>query len=225
VQWPSLNLRRVFCNVVALPDGRLFVVGGADKDHEKGEPVIPVYTPEIFDPAAQTPQWQTLASHQSRRVYHSWALLLPDARVMVGGGRTGPVQWDPLLDSDYEIYEPDYLFGNTQPRPVITSVPSGPITYANQFEVDVRVGFGDSVAYLVLVRPASVTHSFNSEQRVLGLAKTTQWCNLIPPGTFSTCRFTVTAPPDGNYAPPGYYMLFALNEEGYPSEAAFVQLL
>ena len=35
----------------------------------------------------------------------------------------------------------------------------------------------------------------------------------------------VSTPPDGNVAPPGYYMLFVLNSAGVPSIARFVQLL
>jgi hypothetical protein len=35
---------------------------------------------------------------------------------------------------------------------------------------------------------------------------------------------TVTAPPNGNIAPPGYYMLFALNSAGVPSVATFVRV-
>jgi PKD repeat protein len=34
----------------------------------------------------------------------------------------------------------------------------------------------------------------------------------------------VTAPPNGNVAPPGYYMLFLVNSAGVPSVATFVQL-
>lgn len=33
----------------------------------------------------------------------------------------------------------------------------------------------------------------------------------------------VTTPPNGNIAPPGYYMLFILNSSGVPSVATFVQ--
>ncbi len=36
---------------------------------------------------------------------------------------------------------------------------------------------------------------------------------------------TVKAPRDAHVAPPGYYMLFLLSDEGVPSEAEFVQLL
>jgi hypothetical protein len=34
----------------------------------------------------------------------------------------------------------------------------------------------------------------------------------------------VQAPPDGNIAPPGYYMLFIVNAAGVPSESTFIRL-
>lgn len=42
--------------------------------------------------------------------------------------------------------------------------------------------------------------------------------------TAGTGALTVTAPPNGNIAPPGYYMLFILNNSGVPSVATFVQV-
>ncbi len=41
--------------------------------------------------------------------------------------------------------------------------------------------------------------------------------------TAGSGALTVTAPPNGNIAPPGYYMLFILNSSGVPSVATFVQ--
>jgi hypothetical protein len=35
---------------------------------------------------------------------------------------------------------------------------------------------------------------------------------------------TMTAPPDGNHAPPGWYMLFILSSSGVPSVASWVQV-
>ena len=35
----------------------------------------------------------------------------------------------------------------------------------------------------------------------------------------------MTAPPNSNIAPPGYYMLFLLNSSGVPSVSKFVQLV
>src|SRR5436305_13724248 len=43
--------------------------------------------------------------------------------------------------------------------------------------------------------------------------------------TAGSGALTVTAPPNGNIAPPGYYMLFILNNSGVPSVATFVQVI
>src|SRR5262249_31772523 len=44
-------------------------------------------------------------------------------------------------------------------------------------------------------------------------------CTDSGPGVLS-----VTTPPNGNVAPPGYYMLFVLDSDGVPSKARFIQL-
>ena len=51
------------------------------------------------------------------------------------------------------------------------------------------------------------------EQRLVGLSYT------VGSGVLN-----VTSPPNGNIAPPGYYMLFVLNTAGVPSVARFVRL-
>ena len=64
-----------------------------------------------------------------------------------------------------------------------------------------------------MLRLSSVTHAFNQSQYIneLSFSQTTGGLN-------------VTAPPNGNVAPPGYYLLFILNGSGVPSVAKFVQL-
>src|SRR5215831_2673666 len=64
------------------------------------------------------------------------------------------------------------------------------------------------------MRPGAVTHAFDMEQRLVELAFTTGGAGVL----------NVTAPPNGNIAPPGYYMVFILNSAGVPSVAGFVQL-
>src|SRR4029077_13338536 len=59
----------------------------------------------------------------------------------------------------------------------------------------------------------STTHAFDMEQRVVGL-----------PFAKNSGTLTVTSPPSPNIAPPGYYMLFLLNNAGVPSIATFVQV-
>src|SRR5216683_7163794 len=69
------------------------------------------------------------------------------------------------------------------------------------------------IASVVLVRPGAQTHAFDMEQRLVGLSFT------VGSGVLN-----VQAPPNGNIAPPGYYMLFALTSAGVPSVASFVHL-
>jgi hypothetical protein len=46
------------------------------------------------------------------------------------------------------------------------------------------------------------------------------WLNF----TKKTGSVRVTAPANGNEAPPGYYMLFIINSKGIPSVAKIIQL-
>ena len=113
-----------------------------------------------------------------------------------------------------EIYSPAYLFnanGSPAFRPTITSVTPGVFGYGATFQV--QTSDAASIASVVLVRPGAPTHAFDMDQRLVGLAYT------VGIGVLN-----VTAPPNGNIAPPGYYMLFALNSAGVPSIASFIHL-
>ena len=86
-QWTyiaPMHFARMDFNAVILPDGKIFVVGG----RTNFAPTAVFYTPEIFDPQSLT--WTTVAPHQVPRGYHSTAILLPDGRVLSGGGMTSP---------------------------------------------------------------------------------------------------------------------------------------
>jgi hypothetical protein len=66
-----------------------------------------------------------------------------------------------------------------------------------------------TIARVALMRCGSVTHGYDSDQRYIGLAFSQQGDQL-----------TVTAPPDGATAPPGYYMLWVVDAAGVPCERA-----
>jgi hypothetical protein len=87
----------------------------------------------------------------------------------------------------------------------------GAIGYGQAFQIQTQDAA--SVQSVVLVRPGAQTHAFDMDQRLVRMSFT--------PGSD---QLTVTAPPNGNIAPPGYYMLFILNAAGVPSHAKFVQL-
>jgi hypothetical protein len=196
---------RVTHNLTLLPDGTVLVTGGSSSAF-LSDPASVVYDAELWSPATET--WTPMARMQVPRLLNSTAILLPDGRVLTaGGGRfdgTGPG----VDQRSAEIYSPPYL--SNGPRPTITSVPAA-IGYGSTFTV--VTPDAAQVAAVSLVRLGSVTRSFNTGQRAM-------WLDFeqIAGG------LSVTAPTNGNLAPPGYYMLFILNTNGVPSVAPFVQL-
>ena len=64
---------------------------------------------------------------------------------------------------------------------------------------------------MTLIKTGSVTHSFNMEQRFMGL-----------PFTRSGNQLLVNAPASLNLATPGRYLLFVLDAQGVPSIARIV---
>jgi hypothetical protein len=130
-----------------------------------------------------------------------------------GGGICGTCDQVGYLAKNAEIFSPPYLFdssGNPATRPTITSAPSS-VTYGQQFQVDTPAA--SSIRRLALVRLGAVTHSVNMEQRYVPL-----------PYTAVSSALTATAPATKNIAPPGYYMLFAVDSNGVPSIAKFVRV-
>ncbi|HEY9229854.1 MAG TPA: LamG-like jellyroll fold domain-containing protein, partial [Gemmatimonadaceae bacterium] len=119
-QTAPMAFPRTYHNTTVLPDGNVLVTGGgitSDAVDQSGG----VLAAEMWSPVTQT--YQTMASGQVARLYHSLAILLPDARVLVaGGGRfNGFPSSDPSDHLNAEIYSPPYLFKGA--RPTITSAP------------------------------------------------------------------------------------------------------
>ena len=162
------------------------------------------YNPFIWNPA--TGKWAKGAATQSgkARLYHSSAILLPDATVLVGGGGAP----GPQTNTNVEIYYPPYLFNGLDKfadRPKILAAPTG-LKVGRNFSIDVNNGA--SIGRVTLVKTGSVTHSFNMDQRFLDLTFTTAGNTLL-----------VNAPNSNKLATPGHYLLFVLNKSGVPSVA------
>ena len=161
------------------------------------------YNAEIWDPA--TGKWTLQAAAQKPRLYHSIALLLPDASVLTaGGGAPGPVK-----NLNGEIFYPPYLWkadgSGLASRPSIKNAP-GTVVLGREF--DVTVGSGDSIKRVTWVRHGSVTHSFDAATSFTALS-------FIQNGT----NLALTAPKNANMATPGYWMMFVINQNGVPSVA------
>jgi len=196
---------RAYHNLTLLPDGQVLVTGGGDTTDAVGLDGA-IGPAELWSPV--TKSWTTLAAMQTPRLYHSIALLLPDGRVLVGGGGrfNGPAA--ATDQTSIEIFSPPYLFKGA--RPVITTAPATTSYGATMMVPTPDAARIESVA---LVKPGSVTHSFNADQRYVPLSFTA-----------SGTALTVHAPANANLAPPGYYMLFIVDTNGIPSVAKFVRI-
>ncbi|HEV7681457.1 MAG TPA: galactose oxidase-like domain-containing protein [Pyrinomonadaceae bacterium] len=234
----SMAYKRKLHTATILPDGKVLVSGGQQcpGGNNLTCPDFPtptsggaVINPELWNPNVPG-VWTTMAPSPSAipRLYHSIALLLPDATVLVGaGGLPGAVGEvpDPFDNNgrgfghkDAEIFSPPYLFnldGTPAQRPTITWLQ------------DDKIGLGQSmlvktpdyanISSVVLVRLGSVTHGFNQDQRRVALTFSNN--NLAYPQTLN-----VTMPATGNICPPGPYMMFLMNANGTPSVAKMVSI-
>src|SRR5262249_53802903 len=148
------------------------------------------------------------------------ALLLPDATVLSMGSNPGQRgKYEPAI----EIYTPAYLFdANDRPittnRPQITGVPSQPLGYGETFFAS--YSSTSAIRSAVLARLGSSPHAYDMEQRLIGLCGPSPQ----PPCSGSPGTLQLVTPPNGNIAPPGFYMLFLVDSTGVPSKAQFVQL-
>jgi hypothetical protein len=189
-------------SLTILPNGKVVAVGG----HDSADVVV--LPAEEFDPRTGT--WTTTASLGIPRQYHSTSMLLRDGRVLVGGG-------DGF--ASVEIYNPDYVFAAS--RPAITSV-TAQITYGQTFNL--KWTAKSLIRRVTFVRLGAETHSFDQNQRFMDLASVQVGpIGATPGGTFAG-TLGVTAPANGNVAPPGYYMIFAVDQQGVPSVGEYVRI-
>ena len=213
VAGPDMSTRRIEMNATILPNGKVLAEGGSVNDEA---PDGPGKLADIYDPVTNTMSSGGTAAYS--RLYHSNAILLPDARVISVGSNPGDRgSYQPAI----EIYTPPYLFdANDKPvssRPVITGVSQSVLGYGAPFSVTYT---GTSaIASAVLMRPGSATHAFDMDQRLIGL------CGPSPqPACTGSGTLSLNTPPNGNLAPPGFYMLFLLDGAGVPSKAQWIEL-
>jgi len=207
---PSSNLKvgRRQSNATVLPDGTVLVTGGTNgSGFNDLTPGAPVHRPELWDPT--TKKWTDMADESVDRCYHSIALLLPDGKVLSAGGGEydGAGPKDNMTNA--QLFSPPYLFKG--PRPTIASAPSE-IVYGENFTV--TLGSADPIAKVSWVRLGSVTHCRNMNQSLMFLSIAKQ----------TGPSLSISAPANGNLAPPGHYMLFVLNKQGVPSVAKIIRI-
>lgn len=192
---PNMNVARDKVNSVLLPDGQVLVAGGTVTPLPDGGPV------ELFDPEDPTAGFEVGPSMQFVRGYHSAAILLADGSVLMGGDPNGGT-------TPHERFLPSYFF---KARPTITGAPAA-VGFGANFTVNTPQAAG--IAEVVLMRPGAVTHAFNQSQRYVG-------CAIVSAAGASV---QATAPPNGNVAPPGHYLLFVVDGDRVPSMGVWIKL-
>ena len=191
----SMSMARRSMNATMLPDGKILATGGTSGPGFNNEGT-PVFAAELWDPATEA--WSTMAAGTVPRLYHSAAVLLPDARVLVTGGN-GYTQ--------SEIFSPPYLFASARP-----SITSAPATAGKGQSIFVGTPDATGITGVTWMALPSVTHTNNMHQGFFRSSSIAQVAGGIN-----------TAAPDDPTVPPGFYMLFLL-KNGVPSEAKIIQL-
>ncbi len=195
-----LHMGRMHLCATLLPDRTVLVNGGSEMEESTAEATLDA---EIFDPG--TGQWTHGAVSRVPRLYHSVALLTPDGRVVTAG--SNPARR--VEELRIEVYWPPYLFRGRRPTLALADGAAG---YGHT--IVATVAGEQPLRWMSLMRPGAGTHSADNEQRLVDLAFTTEEDGEV----------SVELPTNAAIAPPGWYMLFAVDEDGVPSDAAWLRL-
>jgi hypothetical protein len=216
-------------STTVLPTGDVLISGGSSGEgHNKAPYAVAM---ELYKVASNS--FKTLANINTGRGYHSVALLLPDGRIMIGGGGScGQCQTNGD-QNNVEYFKPPYLFksdGGTGQIEVTSRPEINTITNSTGTPMDLNTGIGygqnlkltttGKIARVTMIKLGAVTHARNFDQNFNQLAKVS---NTFDAG-INTSSLTVTMPSEPAWATPGHYMVFAIDTDGVPSIAKIIRL-
>ncbi|MCI0588998.1 MAG: DUF1929 domain-containing protein [Planctomycetes bacterium] len=132
---------------------------------------------------------------------------------------------DMTAQHSVEILEPPFLLtaaGSPAPRPTITFSPTDVQHYSaasTSFGVNVRLASPtDDITMVSLLRPPSVTHHQDFDQRFVELYLESST------GTGTSRTLKIRKPENANICPPGWYILFTVAASGVPSVGAWLNI-
>ncbi|TFK47067.1 DUF1929-domain-containing protein [Heliocybe sulcata] len=236
---------RTMGQFIALPDGTMLVVNGGingtagystattetpnygDMPFGMSLASGPVGTPAIYNPnAPKGSRWSNagLGTSDIARLYHSSALLLPDASVIIAGSNPNvDVNLSTIFPTQYkaEIFYPPYFAAKT--RPVPSGMPKTISYGGDYFDITIPAssysGSANDAAdntTVMLMRPGWTTHAMNMGQRAMQLNNT-----YTVNSDGSIVLHVAQAPPNANLFQPGPALLFVV-VDGIPSNGTML---
>ncbi|KAF5327246.1 hypothetical protein D9619_004587 [Psilocybe cf. subviscida] len=236
---------RTMGQFIILPNGKLLVVNGGlngTAGYSQATLLTPSYnlmpygeslasgpigTPAIYDPKApKGKRWSNAGFSSSTipRLYHSSAILLPDASVLIAGSNPNvDVNLTTIFPTTYdaEIFYPPYFSSKTRPEPL--GIPST-LSYggspfdllipASSYAGSANLAAGNTT--VVIHRGGFTTHAMNMGQRLLQL-KNTFTVNANGSITLHVSQL----PPNANLFQPGPAFMF-VNIYDVPSKGSYV---
>ncbi|KAJ0614900.1 putative galactose oxidase [Helianthus annuus] len=230
-QWvmETMPLARVMGDMVLLPNGDVLIINGGSAGVAGWDLARdPVLSPVIYGPDKPTKsRFEVQTPSTIARMYHSTAILLRDGRVLVGGSNAhDKYEFTNVLyptELSLEAFSPAYLdpsLSGLRPN-IISHETKTTIHHGENFVIRFIVScpVDPNLVKVTMVAPSFNTHSFSMNQRLLIL----DGGNTTVAVGMSHYEVSVVAPPSGNIAPAGNYILFVVHQE-VPSEGIWVSI-
>ncbi|MEE7475978.1 VCBS domain-containing protein [Methylobacterium hispanicum] len=191
---------------VMLPDGKVAMVGGSSSGGLLADSLGDAQLTVLFwDPVTGKTTYSE--AQDLARMYHSTALLLPDGTIYSGGsGSPGPQE-----NANAQILTPGYLYKNGVVNADRPEIEAAPRNVDSGSTVRITVDDTSDIGKITFLKTSGTTHARNADARFVELSYKVVDGNTI--------EVTI---PKANVAPPGVWMLFAVDKAGVPSVAKMV---
>jgi hypothetical protein len=209
VRGPNLAEPTRYPITVLLPNDQVLVTGGSR--YYRGMHGSDNRNTRIYNVAANSFSWA--ANSITGRDYHSGGILLPNGSILTLGGNplygnkqdTQPETFNQEID----VYFPPYMFHGTRPHII-----SAPAVMNLRHRYLIKLSQAPDIKYLRLMKPDNPTHVTDVNERSIAV-------NFTQAGNG---ELKIALPLNHNLVPPGYYMLFAVNNNGIPSAGYWVRV-